>query len=225
MKSVLTFALVTAIAPFASAITITGNGGPNFVDAGSFAAGTVLHLTGTGTVDLVGGGYLVDPNGALAATPTDPIYAYTAAGSAYPTTFGGDGINRFVGGGANFDAYAYSINYSQAPFANAEEFAFGYAGAKTTDTTDPNAIRLGSLIGTFSTSPTRADWFLIGTGTTITSPGGTLLVTVNEGYHQNNTGAFNLNVQAVPEPTSFAALALGGFGLLRRRVRGSKKAS
>lgn len=219
-RSISFIALLGATVSIASAVVVPGNSGPNFVSAGSYTGGLTLNLTGTGAVDLVGGGWLVNPDGSLAAPITDPTYAYATAGaSGYSTTFGGDGTNHFAGGGSNFDAYAHSINYSQSPFADATEFAFGYAGKKTTDTTDAQAIRLGSLIGTFSAAPTRSDWFLIGNGTSVIVPGGgaTLLLAVNEGYHQNNSGAYNVSVQAVPEPSSMAALAVGGLAVLRRR--------
>ncbi|RYG24449.1 PEP-CTERM sorting domain-containing protein [bacterium] len=221
-RSLSILAVLGATASISSAVVVPGNSGPGFVSAGSYAGGLTLNLTSTGTIDLVGGGWLVNPDGSLAAPVSDPTYAYATAGaSGYSTAFGGDGTNHFVGGGSNFDAYAYSIGYSQSPFADATEFAFGYAGKKTTDTTDADAIRLGSLIGTFSAAPTRADWFLIGNGTSVVVPAGgaTLLLAVNEGYHQNNTGAYNVSVQAVPEPASMAALAMGGLAILRRRRR------
>ena len=40
------------------------------------------------------------------------------------------------------------------------------ARAQTTNTTNPAAIRLGALVGTFAANPSRADWFLIGPDTT-----------------------------------------------------------
>src|SRR5690349_13688588 len=112
-------AVLGATASLASAVVVPGNTGSSFISAGAYAGGLTLNLTGTGTVDLVGGGWLVNPDGSLAAPVTDPSYGYANAGAGgYSTTFGGDGTNHFAGGGSNFDAYAYSIGYSQSPFAN-----------------------------------------------------------------------------------------------------------
>src|SRR5438067_2798 len=77
----------------------------------------------------------------------------------YPIVNGGDGINHFPGGGANYD---------NAPAPPAGPYAF--AGAQTTDTTSPLAILFGTVVGTFTNTPTRADWFRIGTGGTFTVP-------------------------------------------------------
>ena len=94
--------------------------------------------------------------------------------------------------------------------------------------------RIGALIGTLDagaflgTDPSAAqanDWFLIGDVLTLSlATAGHIYASVNDTFYGDNSGVFDVRVQAVnalPEPASFAlvAMALGGLGAVRRRVR------
>ena len=148
------------------------------------------------------GVWVTNPDGSLVHNDTtDPNYSYINPGSTnYPTLFGGDGINHYAGGGGNYDLVGH---------------AFGPAGATSTDTTDPSTIRLGALIGTFSSSPGRLDWFVIGFGTTLISPSSTdhLYLAVEDTFYPNNLGAYSVNIStsSVPEPSTIAMTGLGGL--------------
>ena len=136
-------------------------GSDNAMDMGFFPGGEVLSVSASGIVNLAGGSppetWLTNPDGSLAATVTAP-YLYANIGATdYPTFGGGDGINHYAGGGANVDT---------------DNDDYGFAGATTTDTTDPLTIRVGSVVGTFSPDPSRSDWFFIGTGTSVVVPAG-----------------------------------------------------
>ena len=81
--------------------------------------------------------------------------------------------------------------------------------------------KIGALIGSFSAAPSSpADWFLIGNSDSVTlAAAGHLYASVNDTYHDNDTGSFDVEVSAVPEP---APLVLVGaaflmFALQRRR--------
>ena len=149
--------------------------------------------------------WITNPDGSL-FTFTDPFtYRYALAGSTiYPTALGGDGVNHFIGGGANYDTA------TGAPYGH-----FGFAGVQTTDTTDVGAIRFGAVVYTFSNNPTRDDWFLLGYGGTISAPngGGHLFLAVNDSNNDippgANSGAYSVEVSAVPEPASWILTSVG----------------
>ena len=121
----------------------------------------------------------------------------------YPTVAGGDGINHFSGGGANFDLFPGSHS------------AWAPQGKQTTDTTDVGALRFGALAGTFVTNPTPTDWFLVGSGGAFVTPpgGGTLQLIVVDTFYSNNAGVFDVTVNDVPEPAAIW-LAFSGFAVL-----------
>lgn len=152
-------------------------GASNKLDLGAFAGNTTVTLTFTGSGDLIGSNWRVKPDGSLASVAGAP-YDFANPGAAYSTQNGGDGINHFTGGGANFDSTGSG---------------YGFAGKQTTDTTDPNAIRLGAIVGTFSSNPGREDWFYIGSGTTVQTPpaGAHLYVAVNDTNQSDNHGAYS----------------------------------
>lgn len=154
----------------------------NKLDLGAFLAGATLTATFTGNGDLVDSRYQTKPDGSLYA-PATGGYDFANAGAAYPTQDGGDGVNHFAGGGANYDATGSG---------------YGFATKLTTDTADPAAIRLGAVVGTFSDSPARADWFLIGNGATLTVPAGGahLYVAVNDTFSGDNHGAYTGTLSA-----------------------------
>jgi hypothetical protein len=190
----------------------------NKLDLGMFASGTQLDVKLFGTVSLASSSSF-NPDGSMAIPFSEDIYPYAIAGtSGYPTNFGGDGINYFAGGGFNYDVLAIGTTTINP---------FGFAGKETTDTTDADAIRFGSVVGTFSNNPSRNDWFFIGLGRILTVPegGSNLYVAVHETYYPNNTGAYSGTIdivppsEPVPEPTTVLGTLAFGAVISRWRVK------
>ncbi|MBI5766901.1 MAG: IPT/TIG domain-containing protein [Verrucomicrobia bacterium] len=161
---------------------------PKKISAGTFAGGALVRVTAAGTGDLVDSRLQTNPDGSLAAAAGSP-WTYANANASYPGVSGfpaGDGTNHFAGGGLNYDGTNW-----------------GFAGTQTTDTADATAIRMGAVVGTFSASPARADWFLVGYGRTVTVPtgGATLYLAVNESVVSNsgddNHGAYTVTTAEV----------------------------
>ncbi len=172
-------------------------GASNKLDLGFFSAGAAVTLGLTGQGDLVSSQLQVRPNGELAALASG-VYTFCNPGSAYPNFNGGDGINHFPGGGANYDASG-----SGYPFA----------GKLTTNTLDSAAIRLGAVVGTFSATPGRADWFFIGYEKTITIPdgGAHLYLAVNDTVPGDNHGAYGYTVTTAPPAPPHGGLSQTQF--------------
>jgi hypothetical protein len=151
--------------------------GVNKIDLGFLKGGTIFSVEMSGQISL-GNEWNTWANGALVAAVGDTNYSYANVGCpSYPKAGGGDGTNHFAGGGANFDI---------------ESWSYGMAGAKTTDTSDPGAIRFGAAVGSFCASPQRSDWFYVGTSNVFTAPpgGAHFFLAVNDSYHQNNCGSY-----------------------------------
>jgi hypothetical protein len=109
--------------------------------------------------------------------------------------------------------YGY-FNSNGATYDYLQPGVYGAAGS---------TVNLGALIGSFSAAPTKStDWFLIGASKTVTlATAGHIYASVNDTYHINNTGAFNVSVQAVPEPETYA-LMLAGLGMVGAIARRRK---
>lgn len=155
-------------------------------DLGFFSGGAALSISASGTA-IIARNLLTRADGSLASPiPSRDKYFGDAESLAasYPTTYGGNGINHFIGGG---------LNYSTA---GGVALSWPVAGKMTTDTTDQGVIRFGALIGTFKENPKRGDWFLIGRGTTKTVPAGGchLYVLVNDSYWADNSGGYWITV-------------------------------
>jgi len=189
--------------------------------AGTYAGGTTLSIGVTGSVNLNGPASLIitNPDGSLFPADHIPLasctvcwapgYQFFIPGSnLYPTGAGGDGINHFPGGGGNFDLFPGTHS------------SWATQGKQTTDTSDPLALRFGSLAGTFKTNPTATDWFSIGYGGQFVVPqgGATLLMVVVDTFYPNNTGGYTVTIDQgqvgpVPEPSAIW-LAFSGFAAL-----------
>lgn len=202
--------LIAAVNSFALSFGVPATTtGPGKIDLGFFSGGTVLSVTASGQISLITG-WDTFADGSL-VNPINPVgdlanYGYVnASASGYPTSFGGDGINHYAGGGANYDVNAG---------------AFGLTGASSTDTTNPNTIRFGAVVGTFNASPSSTDWFYIGTGTTVVVPvgGANLYIAINDTTYENNTGDYIANVNIVPEPATASFLLIAAGGMLFRRA-------
>jgi len=164
-------------------------GAANKVDEGAFAGGTLLQITATGHGDLVDSRYQTKPDGSMYA-PAAGAYSFANQGAAYPKVAGGDGINHFPGGGANYDATGSG---------------FPFAGKQSTDTTDPADIRFGAIVGTFSANPARGNWFVVGNSAKIKVPssGGHLYLAVNDSNNADNHGAYSVTITTF-KPASIA---------------------
>ena len=172
----------------ARTVTLPLNAGEtNPLDLGLFPPGAKITLASGGHGYLANPALQTLPDGALFVPATSPFLFANSGASGYSTLNGGDGVNHFLGGGAN-----YSSGYS-------------FAGKQTTDTTDVAAIRLGAVVGTFTPTPSRADWFPIGAGTTVTVPAGAigshLYLAVNDIYNPDNFGSYQVNYVAAVSGT------------------------
>ena len=140
----------------------------NPVSVGAFAGGELVRVDASGTVNLYNASSLVThPDGSQVSSWPAP-YTFANPGQSYPAVPGfpsGNCLNEFPGGGCNYD------------FTGS---GWVFAGRQTTDTTDPEAIRGGAVVATWSGAPGRADWLFIGYGRTLTAPagGGTLRLAV-----------------------------------------------
>ena len=180
------------------------------LDVGVFDGGSVFNIRASGIISLGGGAQFYADGSLSSLYPSGSFYAYANPGATnYPTLFGGDGINHFAGGGANYDLTGAG---------------FGDAGKMTTDTTDPSAIRHGALIGTFADTPSRGDWFLIGLARTIVIPGTSshLYLAVSDTDSSTNSGSYTVSLEpssAVPEPGGLILCGIGAMALaLRARM-------
>jgi hypothetical protein len=180
-------------------------------DIGFFPAGTTLSISITGTTVLAWE-YMSQPDGSLAGpmSPLDTARAHANPGSrSYPTDFGGDGVNHFRGGGMN-----YVPGHGDAGWPK--------VGKRTTDTSDPAAIRFGVVVGTFHDSPEPADWFCVGSGTNLVVPQGGrhLYLLVNDSVYTDNSGGYWVAITSTPQsfPSRLiwivgAPIAIGAIGL------------
>jgi hypothetical protein len=177
-------------------------------DTGFYAGGSQLQLTSTGTISIyVAGGLDVNPNGSLVHAVGGNFTYANAGAQNYPTSDGGNGVNQYLGGGFNYDTTA-SPHYA-------------IAGKMTTDSSDGETIRFGSVIGTFVSNPTRGDWFEIGMGRSVVVPNGgaNLYLHINETNYTDNSGSFSVAITAVPEPSSIALVAAAIAGMCGFRIR------
>jgi hypothetical protein len=133
----------------------------------------------------------------------------------------GSGVVDLVGDSS------FLINPDGTPFAPVTTAGYGYFNPNGSYLADGNYgaaganAKIGALIGSFSATPaSAADWFLIGASDTLTlSAAGHIYASVNDTYHDNDSGAFKVDVSAVPEPAPLM-LILGGlavFAIQRRR--------
>jgi hypothetical protein len=155
--------------------------GTDKLDLGFFNGGVLLSLQISSQVDL-GNTWITRADGSLVSLVSDTNYLYVNAGAVnYPIANGGDGHNHFPGGGANYDTASGS---------------YGLAGAESTDTANPFAIRFGAVVGTFNPTPVRSDWFFIGLSNTVTVPtgGAHLYLAVSDAYYPNNQGSYSVLV-------------------------------
>jgi len=167
------------------------------VDSGG--SGAVGNLTSLGTFDA--GTYLITASGIVDL----------ALGSPYNLLVDANGVPT----GTVTAPYTY-FNPNGAPGDVFQPGVYGAAGS---------SVNLGALIGSFSAAPASpGDWFVIGTSKTITlTSTQTIYASVNDTYHQNNSGFFSAAVTAVPEPESHAMMLAGlgvvGWAARRRRER------
>lgn len=199
--------VVSCIGTVSGATTLPGEtDAPVKLDVGLFDGGSILNISASGTINIIGAtgwNWVTNPDGSLVVPVDFPAgYSYANVGATnYPTADGGDGINHYPGGGANYDT---------SPLATL--VSYGFAGEQTTDTTDSDTIRFGAIVGTFSDSPNREDWFLVGTGTNAVVPfdSAHLYLAIHDSSHGNNTGAYQVSVSVVPEPSTLTLLATLG---------------
>jgi hypothetical protein len=155
------------------------------IDLGLLAPNAQVRVTASGSIELYAPNYYqAFADGSLAAPLTSGVITWTAENGPYPTFAGGDGINRYRGGGTNWTGSLWTE-----------------LGARSTDTLNPNTIRFGTLVGTFKSSPAAADWFVLGQDTVVTAPptGARLYAAVLDcgaGCYADNRGSYRVTIGA-----------------------------
>ena len=153
------------------------------IDLGLLAPNAQVRVSATGSIELYSPNqYLTFADGSLAAPLVSGAITWTAENGPYPTVAGGDGINHYPGGGTNWTGTQWTE-----------------LGAQSTDTLNPGTIRFGTLVGTFSPTPSAADWFVIGRDRIVTAPstGAHLYAAVLDcaaGCHTDNFGRYTVTV-------------------------------
>jgi len=146
----------------------------------------------------------------------------------------GSGLVDLAGDGS------FTIRPDGLPETTVTTFNYGYfnpSGSFIADGTFARAganAKIGALIGTLNagaftglnpSSSQASEWFLIGYSAQITlSAPGHIYAAVNDTFYPNNTGAFSVTAQPVPEPGTYALMMAGIATLvgasLRRRNAG-----
>ena len=87
---------------------------------------------------------------------------------------------------------------------------FGRAGGNAKIGALIGTLNAGAFLGNNPSAAQAADWFLVGYSTSVTlSSSGHIFAGINDTYHPNNTGAFDISVQQIPEPGTYALMAAG----------------
>ena len=129
----------------------------------------------------------------------------------------GTGIVSLIGAvGTGFDMRPDGIPNS--PVTYASYLYFNPSGSTIADGVPGNVgagALIGGLYGTLTAAPASpADYFMIGYGTTQSlGVGGHIYARVNDTFHENNSGSFDVTVTPVPEPHEWAMM-LAGLGLV-----------
>jgi len=178
------------------------------------------------------------------------LSAFSLGAFATSVSPGGSGVNGVLTDLGSFSAGTYNITATGIvdlvgngsfrmrpdglPETSVTAPGYGYFNPNGSDHADGATnygaagagVLIGALIGTFTDTPaTPADWFLIGYSKQVTLlSAGHIYASVNDTFHNNNTGHFDVNVTAVPEPETYAML-LAGLGLMGAVARRKKQKS
>ena len=199
-RTALTFVALAALAVAANAQTNFANYGGTGIKFTRTNSGSGGTLTGTGTID---GFFLngVTYNG-VDFTFSSPTYAFDPGMGAQSKAFVDSGSFAFTQGGTTLLAATFvTATLTQGSFSATYD-----SGAP--DFNDDQIVFSG--VPVFNTPQKPSFTFTLSDA----QIGNTADV-----YHYTSTFGASANVQAVPEPSTMAALGLGALAVLRRRRR------